>query len=652
MKNIIYSLFIALILFVGCSDEKLPEASFDLYENSLLVATPGDMEIYLNWEAASEGNPDGYLLTWTSNSKDEAGGELLFGADEKSTIVTDLINGVEYTFAIQSIYNSNHSGKVIKKATPVTSRFTVDNLIAAAGDSRVKLQWAKPVSERLTGYTIVVEPNEKEYSISDTETTSFVITGLDNNREYEFSLIANYSNGASEAVLVKATPGLVVPIILDKTYYLTNQNVSFAFNEMYFMGDIESVLWSFGDGGTSSENNPKHQYSAGGEYTATVEVTYTNNSKESRWVKVYIIDYLWNYELKNSNASLGTIKTSNASFSPDGKTAYIPSSTSVGDLHAINTSDGSLKWIFQIPKITYGGGPSVGADGVIYQGAHDNKVYAINPDGSKRWEYDAGGRVESFLSVTANNEVFALSNTNLTLHAITSSGSAKWTKVLEGNPGAVAVVGNIVYAGTSTAVFAFDMEGNQLWRTPANTTERGVFAFGNTTLYVTQKGGDGLMALDLTTGAEKWTYKNIGGDAYGAIVGVDGTIYFTDKTGRSLYAVNSDGSEKWVFTTKYQLTYSLPALDENGIIYFSTFNQDAECAFYAVNSADGSEVWKMIKSGSSDAEKGMAGVTVGNDKKLYVSTIAGGLYAIPIFAGPELNSWSVRGGSTQGTSSR
>lgn len=107
-----------------------------------------------------------------------------------------------------------------------------------------------------------------------------------------------------------------------------------------------------------------------------------------------------------------------------------------------------------------------------------------------------------------------------------------------------------------------------------------------------------------------------------------------------------------MFTTKYPLTYSLPAMDENGVIYFGTFSQNDECAFYAVNSSDGKELWKLVKTGGGDLAKGMAGATVGTDKKLYVSTISGGLFAIPIFANPQTQSWGMRGGNPQGTNSK
>ena len=651
MNKIISFLFILSFILIGCNDENLSSASFDLYENSLLKAVPGDLEVALNWEEASTGKPDGFYLTWSS-ANNPNGGEMTFGPNEKNTVVKNLLNNVEYVFSIQSIYGDRKSGKISTKVKPVTSRYIVENLVAAAGDQRAKLQWTKPISDKLTGYKITVNPGGKEYILNDPNLESYVIAGLNNNQEYNFTVTSIYTNGESETASVKATPGIVIPILVAKNYYLPNQTINFSYNEMYFMGDIQSVLWNFGDGKTSTQNNGQHSYTVGGKYNVSIEVTYKDNTKESKSIEIYIIEVEWNYALKNSNGSIGQIKTSNPVFSPDGKTVYIPSAGGAGDLHAINTIDGILKWIFPIPSITYGGGPSVGKDGTIYQGAQDNKVYAIKPDGTKKWEYNTGGRVEAFLAVTDQNEVFALSNTNLILHAISADGSAKWTKTLVGNPGAVAVIGGKVYAGTSSFIYSFDMNGNELWKSPANVTERGAFAAGNGTLYSVQRGGAGLIAVDLNTGAEKWTYKNISGDAYGPIVGKDGTVFFTDKGGRSLYAVNSDGSEKWAFTTKYQLTYSLASMDEKGVIYFSTFNQDAECAFYGVDSKDGSELWKIVKLGSSDAEKGMAGVTVGPDKKLYVSTITGGLSAIPIFSGPELNSWSSRGGNPQGTSNK
>jgi OOP family OmpA-OmpF porin len=39
------------------------------------------------------------------------------------------------------------------------------------------------------------------------------------------------------------------------------------------MGTIKSYAWNFGDGGTSTEQNPKHTYSSAGNYNATCTAT-------------------------------------------------------------------------------------------------------------------------------------------------------------------------------------------------------------------------------------------------------------------------------------------------------------------------------------------------------------------------------------------
>ncbi|MFN8560605.1 MAG: PKD domain-containing protein [Anaerolineae bacterium] len=46
-------------------------------------------------------------------------------------------------------------------------------------------------------------------------------------------------------------------------------------------GPIASYLWDFGDGGSSSEQNPAHTYAAGGTYTVTLTVTGTSGSSNN-----------------------------------------------------------------------------------------------------------------------------------------------------------------------------------------------------------------------------------------------------------------------------------------------------------------------------------------------------------------------------------
>jgi len=62
-------------------------------------------------------------------------------------------------------------------------------------------------------------------------------------------------------------------------------------------------------------------------------------------------------------------------------------------LYALNP-DGSLKWNYQTNH-SISSSPAVGKDGTVYVGSWDNKVYALNPDGSLKWKYQTGNHIES-----------------------------------------------------------------------------------------------------------------------------------------------------------------------------------------------------------------------------------------------------------------
>jgi outer membrane protein assembly factor BamB len=58
-----------------------------------------------------------------------------------------------------------------------------------------------------------------------------------------------------------------------------------------------------------------------------------------------------------------------------------------GTLHAINSTDGSVKWTFDVGGSMAGGTPCNSIDGIIYVGTGDNgQIVAINSDGTERCE--------------------------------------------------------------------------------------------------------------------------------------------------------------------------------------------------------------------------------------------------------------------------
>lgn len=658
MKNCIYSIFIiSLLLFTACNDEDIPSASLDRMEVAKLSAIAGDEEVSLSWETLEGSNPTGYYLSWTAGSVVVAGGERTVEKDVKAATITGLVNGESYTFSVQPVYgDKGRGGKKSVVVKPVSTRIPATNLIAAAGDQKVRLKWTKPDSNNLKEYKLLVSTIAEPIIIAK-DKESHEVTGLTNDTEYDFSLICVYPNGTSNAVQIKATPGQVYPITVANNNLTLNEPCTFTYNDMYFtMGTVQSVSWDFGDGSTSTETDPEHSYSATGSYNVTVTVTYTDGTSESGSIVMEVAGYAWSSMELNHEGFSGYVKVSNPVFSPDGKTAYIPTSTPNGHLFAVDIVGGTVKWVSQIATVTYGGGALVDANGIIYQCGTDSKVYAINPeDGSKKWTCDVDGVIGAFPALSATGTLYCATNSGTTYAINTSTGSVIWSKTTGDTSSAVAVdASNNVYIGTSTAIYKLDTSGNQVWKTAGTikVTERGAFAMDNTgtTLYATLKGSAGLTAINMNDGNVKWTFANTGGgDAYLPIVGPDETIYFNDKGGKKVYAVNSNGTLKWEKEAGAALTYCGLVMGDNGKVYCATQGKVGDTyVIYGLDATSGSTDFRH-----ESAQQFMAAASIGPDKRLYIGTIGannvGSLLALPIEAGSETSSWSVRGGNMYGT---
>ena len=74
----------------------------------------------------------------------------------------------------------------------------------------------------------------------------------------------------------------------------------------------------------------------------------------------------------------------------------------------------------------YGGfsSPTIGSDGTIYVGRRHN-LYAINPDGTKKWEFVTGDYVTSSPAIGSDGTIYVGSSDDK-LYAISSDGTKKW----------------------------------------------------------------------------------------------------------------------------------------------------------------------------------------------------------------------------------
>lgn len=651
MKKVIYSLLFIFTAVITACEEELPKASFDLYELKSLTATAGDMNVTLSWEAYENAQPNEYLILWTSGSSEAEGGEMTVGAETTTATISELVNDVAYTFSVQPRYAGGLASKTTAACTPKNARYPITDLTAAAGNERVRLRWTKPASERFTRYQVTVNPGNQVINLDDTSLEEYIVDGLTNDQEYTFNVVCVYPTGNSPAVETSATPGVILPILAN-TEPVVWESCTFAYNDMYFMtGEVKSVSWDFGDGSTSVDPNPVHAFATTGTYTVSVTVTYMNNTTDSGSLEVTVGNYKWNSVNLNFGGLTGYVKTSNPVFSPDGKTMYVPTSTPAGHLFAIDVVSGEFKWVYAINKITYGGGALVAPDGTIYQCVRDktiDNVYAINPDGTKKWSRQLDGPVGAFPALSADGVLYCVTNKS-TLYALdASSGTIKWEQSLDGATGSAVVIDKVgnIYAGTNAAIYAFRPNKEQIWKLEGvNVTEQATFALKDQMLYATLKDAGGLVAVDMTNGTKKWTYPTAKGDAYFPIIDKNGNIYFTEKGSQTVHAVNADGTKIWEKNVGNNLNYSGGALSTDGILYVGT---QSNYKVLGLDITDGNIVFD-----ESVGQQVMAAVTIGPDKRLYCGTIGsdniGSIKAFAINKALEPDSWSIRGGDIHGT---
>ncbi|MBI4864805.1 MAG: SUMF1/EgtB/PvdO family nonheme iron enzyme [Candidatus Riflebacteria bacterium] len=99
-------------------------------------------------------------------------------------------------------------------------------------------------------------------------------------------------------------------------------------------------------------------------------------------------------------------------------------------IYSLDATDGANRWRFTSYNVY--STPAVAADGTIYVGScNDKKLYALNPDGTKKWELTTGAPVNSSPAIGADGTVY-VGNDDGRVYAITSSSgglvSSPWPK--------------------------------------------------------------------------------------------------------------------------------------------------------------------------------------------------------------------------------
>ena len=217
--------------------------------------------------------------------------------------------------------------------------------------------------------------------------------------------------------------------------------------------------------------------------------------------------------------------------------SWLAHGSSFYELDAINP-DGSQKLEislhndFSLDDVSFAS-PAVSSDGTIYLGASDRTLYAINSDGSKKWEYNTGDRSYK-PSIGRDGTIYVRAWKNY-LHAINSDGSKKWAfktdDRVHNNP-SIAEDGTI-YLGAGENLYAINPDGSQKWAFEANDSVFSPTIGRDGSIYI-KVGYNNLYAIN-PDGSQKWKSK----PAYisSITIGIDGTIYIGSED-HHLYAIN------------------------------------------------------------------------------------------------------------------
>ncbi len=274
---------------------------------------------------------------------------------------------------------------------------------------------------------------------------------------------------------------------------------------------------------------------------------------------------------------------------------------------------GGVKWTFKAGGAIVTS-PAI-ADGVVYIGAMDGHLYAIDQEtGKEKWNFKSRMPIASSPAVTADALYFVSSAGSLAALDL-KTGQPKWVSAMEyerkfeaknlhGYPSAAqtipdawdiftsspAVANGKVYFGSGDGnVYAADAQtGMLLWKFATKDVVHSSPAVVNNTVYI-GSWDSYLYALDADTGLEKWSFKSgedntihnqVGFQSSPAVV--DGTVYIGCRDAH-VYAIDAaTGRKKWDYPTAKSWVIGTPAV-RDGMVYVGTSDSSRFMALDAKN---------------------------------------------------------------------
>jgi outer membrane protein assembly factor BamB len=133
-------------------------------------------------------------------------------------------------------------------------------------------------------------------------------------------------------------------------------------------------------------------------------------------------------------------------------------------LYALD-GDGKLLWSY-VTQGDVDGSPAIALDGTVYVGSDDGRLYALWPDGEMRWAVVTGGPVRSSPAVGPDGTVYFGSHDGKFYAVEPKTGKAKWIFRTGGRIQASPIIdkaGRIYVGSQDGRLYALDSTGKLMW---------------------------------------------------------------------------------------------------------------------------------------------------------------------------------------------
>jgi hypothetical protein len=369
------------------------------------------------------------------------------------------------------------------------------------------------------------------------------------------------------------------------------------------------------------------------------------------------------------------VRTSPA-LSADGSTLYV----GLGfDFCAIDTATMATNWCYRLHADVSDSSPAVGIDGTIYIGDRDNTFSAFNHNGTIKFQINRGYEGDVWAHTVIGPATLPAPHQRGTIYyvhdqttegvgilrAVNPNGTQKWMYKIgsftrQSSP-AIDAGGTIYLGDLSGYLHAFRDKGpenaagvpggpRRIWKYKVSSQSPGltaspVISADSTTLYIGTSSAIpgipmGLTALDITNRAcfsstpptcnpIRWTFATAGKVDQTPALAADGTLYVPAMDGgqKRLYAVNPNGTQKWVFgpISSGSETSAQPIVGADGVVYVGIKN-----GIYALSAATGTQLWAYQTTNYIQAMPVIDGPPVGGTGTgiIYVPSRDGRIYKI------------------------